>query len=197
MGFRPLVSLAILLGILARANGQTPSPAASTTTSESSLTTAPYAERLAAAKSVKVQTDILGVSVGTSLEDARLKFSKFANAEHPPKEEGDGSEAAAEREESEHKILWELSKSDFATAFIKLDGHDRVTYVQGKFRPGKEVAFAKIGELNKAPVATPNVIAWDVVRNKRPLIRVVAEGLAQRANTLTIFQVHHRRADKD
>lgn len=197
MGIRPLVSLAILIGIFARADGQTPSPAAPTTTAELSLKTAPYAERLAAAKLVKVQTDILGVTVGTSLADARLRFSKFADAEHPPKVEGDGSVAAAEREESEHKILWELSKSDFATAFIKLDGHDRVTYVQGKFRPGKEVAFTKIGELNKAPVATPNIIAWDVVRNDRPLIRVVAEGMVQRANTLTIFQVHHGRADKD
>lgn len=197
MGIRPVISFGILIGIFATANGQNPSSAAPTNLSEPALKSAPYAERLAAAKSVKVQTDILGVTVGTSLADARLKFSKFADSAHPPKEEGDGSEAAAEREESEHKIVWELSKSDFATAFVKLDEHDHVTYVQGKFRSGKEVAFEKIGELSKAPVATPTVIAWDVIRPNQPLIRVVADGVAGRAHTVTVFRVRHARAEKN
>ena len=126
-----------------------------------------------------------------------MKFSRFADSAHPPKEEGDGSEAAAERDESEHKILWELSRSDFATAFIKLDRQDHVTYVQGKFRPGKEMAFEKIGELSKAPIATPSVIAWDVLRLGQPLIRVVADGVSQRAHALTIFDVRRSRAEKD
>jgi hypothetical protein len=56
---------------------------------------------------------------------------------------------------------------------------------------GKEMPFDKIGQLEKAPVLTDRVVAWDVVRPNRPLIRVVARGSERKANSITIFIAHH------
>ena len=64
-------------------------------------------------------------------------------------------------------------------------------------RPGvtEEMPFEKIGQLEKAPVLTDRVVAWDVVRPNRPLIRVVARGSERKANSITMFIVKRPRTD--
>jgi len=55
--------------------------------------------------------------------------------------------------------------------------------------------FAEIGQLEKAPVLNDRVVAWDVVRPNRPLIRVVARGSEWKANSITIFIVKRPHAE--
>ena len=53
----------------------------------------------------------------------------------------------------------------------KSDDKDRITYIAAYLRPGKEMPFDKIGQLEKAPVLTDRVVAWDVgLESNRPLI---------------------------
>ncbi len=134
------------------------------------------------AESVQVKTDLLGIELGSEVESARHQLEKWIVAGNPSKE-------PADREEAERKILWELKETDFASIFVKADEQDRITYMIGVLRPGKEIPFASIGEVEKAPVRTDHDIAWDVVRPNKPLIRVVASGNQGKAASITIFEV--------
>jgi hypothetical protein len=143
---------------------------------------APFKERLAAAQSVKVQTAILGIELDSTLESTHSKLDSLG-------------QPTAKRSEREHKVLWQLAKTDYGSFFVKADEKERITYIAAYLRPGKEMPFDKIGQLEKAPVLTDRVVAWDVVRPNRPLIRVVARGSERKANSITMFIVKRPRTD--
>jgi hypothetical protein len=135
---------------------------------------------------------VFGLELGMTVERAHHLLDRLSAPEHPPKEEGAPEQGDAERErehEDEHKVLWQLAGTDYSAVFIKADPHDVITYIQAIARPGKEIPFAKIGELKKAPVQNASTIAWDVIRPKQPLFRVLARGSDSRANTITWFKV--------
>ena len=174
------------------ASGQTPFPTASPPASvaaspplQTPLKLAPFKERLAVAKSVKVKTDILGVKVGSSLDAAHAILDSLCDSAHRPKEEA----GEAERGEHEHKVFWQLAKSDFSSLLVKTDDRERITYILGSLRPGKEIPFDKIGELEKAPLLSDKVVAWDVVKPDNLLLRVVAQGVERKASSITVFIV--------
>jgi hypothetical protein len=193
MTLRSLLSVALIFSAAevismrpAEAAPHAPSPTAkvAATTKSPPSSTAPYAERLAAAKSVKVMKSILGVELGSTLETAHEKLDKLCDSAHRPKEEKED-----DADQGEHKVLWELSKTDYSFVFVKADDEGRITYVSGFLRPGKEIPFKKIGESAKAPVQNANMIAWDVLRPKRPLYRIVASGQNRKAGKIMFFVV--------
>ena len=153
---------------------------------------ASFKERLAAAQSVNVQTAILGIELDSTLESAHSKLDSLGPpSARPP----DGADGARDRDEGEHKISWQLAKTDYASIFVKADEKNRINYIAGYLRPRKEMPFDKIGQLEKAPVLSDHVVAWDVVRPNRPLIRVVARGSGRKANSITMFIVKRPRAE--
>jgi len=186
------VALIEIVVAFAWASGQTPfptgSPPASVAASPSGRTPlrlVPFKERLAAAKSVKVETDILGVKVDSSLDAAHAILDSLCDSAHRPKEEA----GEAERGEHERKVFWQLAKSDFSSLLVKADDKERIIYILGSLRPGKEIPFDKIGELEKAPLLSDKVVAWDVVKPDNSLLRVVARGAERKASSITVFIV--------
>jgi hypothetical protein len=153
---------------------------------------APFKERLAAAQSVKVQTAILGIELDSTLENAHSMLDSLGRPSARPL---DGADEAAGRTEDEQKVSWQLAKTDYHSVFIKADEKGRITYIAAFLRPGKEMPFDKIGQLENAPVLTDRVVAWDVVRPNRPLIRIVARGSERKANSITMFIVKPPRAE--
>lgn len=147
---------------------------------------ASFEDRLAVAESVKVKTDILGVTLNSSLEEAHEKLDKLCAAAHPPKEE---EEKSGDEGESGHKVLFELEKTDYSSVFLKTDDKEKVTYILASLRPGKEVPFAQLGQVEKAPVHNDATVAWDLVRPKKPLIRIVGQGANEKARSITLFVV--------
>ena len=147
---------------------------------------ASFEERLKAAETAKVMTDVLGLRIRDSLKQAHEKLDSRCSADHPPKQE---EEEAGDEGESGHKVLWEIEKSDFASIFVKTDKDERVVYILATLRPGREIPFTEIGQVGKAPIHTSSTVAWDVVRRNSPLMRVVAVGQEERANSLTLFLV--------
>ena len=192
MTIRLLLRAALIEAVIAFAwaSGQTPtaSPPASVAGSPSLPTRprlAPFKERLAAARSVRVETDILGVKVDSSLDAAHAILDSLCDSAHRPKEEA----GEAERGEHEHKVFWQLAQSDFSSLLVKTDDKERITYILGSLRPGKEIPFDKIGELEKAPLLSDKVVAWDVVKPDKSLLRVVAQGAERKASSITVFIV--------
>jgi hypothetical protein len=146
---------------------------------------ASFKERLAAAETVKVKTSILGLELDSSLEKAHETLDPLTDPAKPSVEAAE----EAEHEEKEHKVLWQLTKSEFSSVLLKTDDKERVTYITGFLRPGKEIPFGEIGQTEKAPILTDRTVAWDVVRPNQPLIRVVARGEKRKAASITIFIV--------
>ncbi len=189
-----LLSLGVPAWVHAQGNGPTQSEPASPAASIPpvmqsppplpSNSLAPYEQRRANAKSVKVMTSILGITLGSSLEHAHEILDKLCDKAHRPKEEKEEEEG-----EGEHKVLWELAKSPYGFVFVKADDKERITYISGFLRKGKEMPFEKIGETKKAPLQDENTIAWDVLRPKQAPFRVVASGLNRKANNIMIFVV--------
>jgi hypothetical protein len=169
---------AFLIAVTAHAT-PTPSPPENS----GGVKLAPFKERLAAAQSVKVKQDILGVKLDSPLAAARARLDPLAAKDGTPPEE------QSEEAEPQQKLLWKLAKSDFNSVFLKANGEGQITSILGLLRPGKEIPFEKIGEIAKAPIQTDKVVAWDVVRPDRSLIRVIARGSDGKANSITIFVV--------
>jgi len=90
------------------------------------------------AESVQVKTDLLGIELGSEIDSARRQLEKWIDPSRP-------SKVPADREEGEQKVLWELKETDFASIFVKADEKERITYMIGVLRPGKELPFASIG----------------------------------------------------
>ena len=135
---------------------------------------------------------ILGIELDSTLASAHSKLDSLGQPSARPL---DGADEANGRSEDDHKISWQLAKTDYSSVFVKADQKERITYIAAYLRPGKEMPFAEIGQLEKAPVLNDRVVAWDVVRPNRPLIRVVARGLERKANSITMFIVKRPRAD--
>jgi hypothetical protein len=169
----------IVIRLTPLSQAQTRSPAESKSPLPS-YSLAPYEDRLAAAESVEVTISILGLELGSTLEQAHAKLDKLSDRAHPPKEEEEGPE---------RKILWQLARTDYSAMFVKSDEKKRITYINGFLRPGKEIPFEKIGDTKKAPLQDANTIVWDVLRPNRPLFRVVAKGADRKASNITIFVV--------
>lgn len=116
---------------------------------------ASFKEHLAAAQSGKVQTAILGIELDSTLESAHAKLDSLGQPSDRPL---DGADETGERNEREHKISWQLAKTDYASVFVKADEKNRVTYIAGYLRPGKEMPFDKMGQVEKAPVLSDRVV---------------------------------------
>jgi len=182
-----LLSTAVICGRAADQSSasnaeESPRPSASRSPS---LRLAPFKERLAAAQSVKVETKLLGLELDAPLEKAHEILDPLGNPTQPSVE----AAGEAEEGENERKVLWKLTKSDFSSILVKTDEQNRVTYMMGFLRPGKEIPFDQIGQTEKAPILTEHTAAWDVVRSDRSLLRVVARGEKRKANAITIFLV--------
>jgi len=191
----PATALIVSLFAFGWPNGETSASTPSSATSPSLPNPpklAPFKERLAAAQSVKVQTAILGIELDSTLESAHSELDSLGHSMAAPVDEGD---EVADRSKGEHKVSWQLTKTDYGSVFVKADEKERITYIAAYLRPGKEMPFDKIGELEKAPVLTDRVVAWDVLRPNRPLIRVVARGSERKANSITMFIVKRPRTD--
>ncbi len=139
------------------------------------------------ASTVKVVTSILGVELGSTLQEAHARLDKLSDPATPPKEEAQkGSENAAR---GTRKVLWQFAETDYSAVFIKTDYDQRIASISAIVRPGKELPFDQIGEVEKAPIRSQAQVAWDVIRPGRPLFRVVAQGTEGKASTINIFLV--------
>ena len=178
--------------------------------------TAPLEERIAAARSVNVVTSILGIELGSALDEAHEKLDKLCAPGTPPREEGEdagkkehdadeksekaGDEKeqrehkpdAGEEQEEGHKVLWQPAGTDYSAVYITADDKERIDSITGFLRPEKQMPFDEVGEVSKAPVKDGNSVVWDVLRPDQPLFRVVARGSNGKASSIRLFVVRRK-----
>jgi hypothetical protein len=156
--------------------------ASPTPTPTSTAAVGTFEQRLAVARSVKVETSILGLEIGDDLDKAHERLDPLGEPITPPKDED-------EHDEREAKIFWQLRETDYRGVLVKTDDENRVTSIAGYLREEKLKPFESIGDIQVAPVHNDNQVAWDVVRPNRPQLRVAATGTEGKAAVITIFAV--------
>jgi hypothetical protein len=181
-------------------------PTAGSTPDSSSLQA-----RTAVALTVRVITSIEEVAPGMSVAEAREKLGKVADPKAPPNQEGgdqgegkeasgvdrdaDADAAAARKKPARGddddnegtRILWKLVPgSEYQWVFIIAGKDQKITAVFGYCWPDKPIPFDQIGDVSKAPIHSPEQVAWDCL--KPPLhYRITAEGTKEHAAQVSIF----------
>ena len=171
---------------------------------------------MAAARSVEVVTSLVGIELGSDLDEAHEKLDKLCAPGTQPKEEGeeagekehaaDAKKAgdagehetqparpkAGEEQEEGHKVLWQLAGTDYRALYVTADDKEHIDSITGFLRPERQMPFTTVGEVSKAPVKDDHSVVWDVLRPGQPLFRVVASGSDGKASSIRLFVVQRK-----
>jgi hypothetical protein len=139
----------------------------------------------------RVIDSILGVGIGTSLDQARAKLDPLrTHKSRGAREEGE-KEAIEEQElkrEGGSKEAWVLRATDYTTIALKVDRKGHVVWITGFVRQGKEIPFAKLGNLSSATAVTNTRAVWTVATPSGGY-RVIAKGQNRRAHVISILSL--------
>src|SRR5258705_13898770 len=94
----------------------------------------------------QVTNSILGVGIGASLDQAHAKLDRLSTREMRSMREA--REEEAEEREGGRKEAWTLKATDYTSVALQTDRKGRVVWITGFLRPGKEIPFAKLGNLS-------------------------------------------------
>jgi hypothetical protein len=136
---------------------------------------------------------ILGVGIGSSLDQAHTKLDRLRKRKPlGTREEGEGEEEARQEQEQEReggrKEAWVLRATSYATVALQVDREGQVVWITGFVRPGKEIPFAQLGDLSLAKVATNSRVVWNVVTPSGGY-RVIAKGQNGKARVISILSL--------
>lgn len=124
---------------------------------------------------VQTTSAILGVGIGTTLEEARARLGPL------------GTSAGRDTREGGRKEAWTLTGTDFATIALKTDKRGRVLWVSGFVRPGQEIPFSQLGDLTLATLKKGQAV-WNVPTPAGGY-RLVAKGEADRAGVVYLLSL--------
>ena len=138
------------------------------------------AQKGAQKKGARVTDAILGVRLGSTLEEAREKLKGLVKA---------GGEGEGEGEhEGGRKEAWELKKTAFASIAYQTDEAGRVQWVTGFVRPGREIPFSTLGDLSLATHKSEQAVIWNVQRPEGNL-RLIARGSGWKARVVQVLSL--------
>lgn len=123
----------------------------------------------------RVINSILGVSIGSSVEETRAKLSQL------------GSGGGRETRDGGRKEAWTLKGTDYATLAFKTNGKGKVVWVSAFTRPERQISFSKIGDLSKA-AASDSQAVWNI-ETPQGAYRVVAKGAKGKATVVYLLSL--------
>lgn len=128
---------------------------------------------------------IMGVGVGSSLDEAREKFDPLREGEER------APESEKEKEEGE-RVYWKLKETEYSWIIAWAAEDGKITRMRAMLRPDRLKPFTDIGDLATAKVNQANAAAWDTKAVDGWPFRVVAQGPEQRATTIYMFSLRPR-----
>lgn len=118
----------------------------------------------------------LEIGIGTTLDHAHSVLARM------------GAGGGRDTREGGRKEAWTLKETDFATLAFKTNGRGRIVWLSVFARPGKEVAFAKLGDLTKATTLTKSQVIWNV-GSAQGGYRLVAKGTEGKASVVYLLSL--------
>lgn len=125
-------------------------------------------------KKLRVVDSILGIRVGSSLEDAHKKLKSR------------GTFGGRDTQAGGRKEAWTLKKTEFSSIAYQTDREGRVVWVTGFVRPGREIPFSKLGDLERAASKSDSQVMWSV-KTPEGGYRLVAKGPDGKARVVYLF----------
>ncbi|HEU4595792.1 MAG TPA: hypothetical protein VFS10_11680 [Pyrinomonadaceae bacterium] len=125
----------------------------------------------------KVLDSILGVRIGSSLEEAHAKLKDLGTVGGRATREGGRKEA------------WTLKGGEFTSIAYKTDASGRVVWLTGFVRPGKEIPFSQLGDLARANGKDETEAAWTVEAPGGGGYRLVAKGPKGKARVVYLLSL--------
>jgi hypothetical protein len=129
----------------------------------------------------RVSDSILGVRIGTKLEDAHKKLKPLSIGGDREKDENDDN--GEDKDEGGIKRAWRLKGTNFTSVALKTNAKGRVVWVTGFVRPGKELLFSELGDTSLALRVTDSQAIWNVATANGGY-RLVAKGENGRARVI-------------
>jgi hypothetical protein len=123
---------------------------------------------------IRVSDSILGVRIGSSLEEAHAAL------------EGLGTFGGRATRDGGRKEAWTFQKTDFSSLAYQTNGKGRIKWVMGFVRPGKQISFSKLGDLKQTMKNSPSEVVW-TVETIPVSYRVGAIGMAGRARRVYLI----------
>lgn len=124
----------------------------------------------------KVADSILGVRIGSSLEEAHAKLKDLGTVGGRATRDGGRKEA------------WTLKGGEFTSVAYRTDAAGRVVWLTGFVRPGKEIPFSQLGDLARATGKDDTEAAW-TVETPGGGYRLVAKGPNGRARVVYLLSL--------
>ena len=130
----------------------------------------------------RVNDSILGVRIGTSLEEARKKLEPLSIASERSSDEDE------DKEESGTKRFWRLKGTNYTSVALKTNQKGLVVWVTGFVRPSKGLLFSELGDTSRALRATDSQAIWNVATPNGGY-RLVAKGQNGRARVIYLLSL--------
>ena len=124
-------------------------------------------------KQIRAINSLLGVSIGTTFEEARAKLTPL------------GTGGGRDTRDGGRKEAWTLKGTEYASLAFKTNGRGTVVWVSAFARPGKEVPFSKLGDLSKAAASDSQAI-W-TIETPQGGYRLVAKGAKGKASVVYLL----------
>lgn len=133
----------------------------------------------------RVTDSILGVRIGASLEDAHERLDRLS-AQRPAETREAEADAEESEEEGGRKEAWKLKGTNYATVVLQANQAERVVWITGWLRAGREIPFSKLGSLSSASSVTDSRAIWNIATGNGGY-RLVAKGQKGRARVISLF----------
>ena len=134
----------------------------------------------------QVTNSILGVGIGASLDQAHAKLDRLSTREMRSMREA--REEEAEEREGGRKEAWTLKATDYTSVALQTDREGRVVWITGFLRPGKEIPFAKLGNLSSTIGLTDSLAIWNIATSDGGY-RLVAKGQNRKASVIYLLSL--------
>ena len=134
----------------------------------------------------RVTDSILGVRLGARLEGVERRLDRLSGRSDKERSRESGGEREEEEEGGEgRRMAWSLPGTEFRSVAVAFDDEDRVVWITAFLRPGREIPFAKLGDLSIARVTDSSAV-WNV-GSRAGGYQLVARGGRGRASVVSLL----------
>lgn len=135
------------------------------------------APRISPAPTIETAGEILGIAIGSSLEEARRELDRLREP---------GSTELRGKGEETRKAYWKLAGTEYKWIMAWTDEEERVVQVSVAPRAENGKPFSEIGDTSKAATDQENVAVWNAERPDGSRYRLIAKGRERRATSIYI-----------
>jgi hypothetical protein len=128
----------------------------------------------------RVLDSILGVRIGASSADASRRLDRLADRRPEERAEHEEEERGEDR-----KMAWSLKATEYKSVVLSVNDENRIVWITAFVRPGREIAFSKLGDLSVARVSDSTAI-WNVSTPDGGY-QLVARGRSGKANVVSLL----------